>query len=443
MTSFLWPRCIILCTERRTCWINTVKISPKWKRDLFLNLVIFALTAFLLVRYVSLLTNENIGIAQGNSDFLDCYTAGKILAAGKGPLLYDIQTQMAYQREILDALHSTVHYEGGVLLYSHPPIAALGYLPLAHLPFWHAFLVWNCFSVLCLLLALIVLIRINGLLQIAPLRLLVLGTIGFIPLFITVAQGQNTFLALLILALAVALMKGSKELPAGILLSLMIIKFQLLPLFVIIIILKKRWKGLAGFIIGSTCVLMASLILVGPEGLLSYLRLLSQAPSFITQYGFAAAGGICIRGQVYGLLLHNHPQLAMMLSLALAAGLAGVALWRWRGPWHAESAQFDLKMAMTVPIALLISPLINFHDLSFLILPIFTIFGFAVREPLSTGMRNLLLTALLLVGYVLPPIQLAFKNIYGYQPMVLGMLALVTIVVLRFKSMCTNPNRLC
>jgi len=78
-----------------------------------------------------------------------------------------------------------------------------------------------------------------------------------------------------------------------------------------------------------------------------------------------------------------------------------------------------------------------------LILPIFTIFGFAVREPLSTGMRNLLLTALLLVGYVLPPIQLAFKNIYGYQPMVLGMLALVTIVVLRFKSMCTNPNRLC
>jgi hypothetical protein len=443
MASFLWPRHIILYTERRNCWINTVKISPRWKRDLFLNLVIFALTAFLLVRYVSLLTNENIGIAKGNSDFLDCYTAGKILAAGKGPLLYDIQTQMAYQREILDALHSTVQYEGGVLLYSHPPIAALGYLPLAHLQFWHAFLVWNCFSVLCLLLALIVLIRINGLLQIAPLRLLVLGTIGFIPLFIAVAQGQNTFLALLILVLVVALIKRSKELPAGILLSLMIIKFQLLPLFVIIIILKKRWKMLAGFAIGSSCIMIASLILVGLEGCLSYIRLLGKAPSFITQYGFAAASGICIRGQVYGMLLQNYPQLAIILSFALAVGLVGAAIYGWRGPWRADNSQFDLKMAMTVPTALLISPLINFHDLSFLILPIVAVFSFSTREPLSSGIRILLLSASLLVGYVLPSIQLAFRTIHGYQPMVLGMLAFFAIVLIQIRRMGTNPEKPC
>lgn len=405
--------------------------------------MVFSLTAFLLVRYISLLNNENIGIAQGNSDFLDCYTAGKILAAGQGPLLYDIPTQTSYQREILDALHSSVQYEGGVLLFTHPPIAALGYLLLAHLPFWHAFIAWNIFSVLCLLLALIILVRACRLRPITPLRLLVFGTVGFIPLFITILQGQNTFPALLMLVLAISLIKQSKELPAGIFLSLMIIKFQLLPLFLLVGIVKKRWRLLTGFVIGSSFVLMASLILVGPGGCLNYISLLGKAPSFIAQYGFAAAGGICIRGQIYGLLLQNHPQLAIILSFASVAGLVGAAIYGWKGSWQADSAQFDLRMAMTVPAALLISPLINFHDLSFLIVPVFIIFAFAAREPISKGMRNLLLAALLLVGYVLPPIQLALKNVYGLQPMVWGMLALFSIVLVQIGRMRTDQEKPC
>jgi hypothetical protein len=394
------------------------------------------LVAVILLRgYAQSLAGESLEIGKGNADFLAHYTAAQIIAAGKTSLLYDLPTQEFYQGEVLKSLHSSVRFEGGVLPFVYPPIVALLCVPLSHMPFLRAFVVWNCFAVLLLLLSLLVLIRMHHLYLIVSWPAIVLSVVGFVPFFIAVAQGQNTFIALLFLILAIDLINRSRDLPAGIFLSLVAFKLQLLPLFLAIGILKKRWRMLFGSALGVASMIALSLVVFGMDCCLGYTRLLLAMPSFVYKYG-----RISFRGQVYGLLFDCCPRTSTYLSLAGIAGLVAVALWAWKGPWQVRSNNFELKMSMTIIVALLISP-INFHDLSFLIFPIFSIFGIAARGEVTPRVGRTLLIALLLLGYVLPLAQLAAGPAYRFQPMVLGMLVFMSILLFQIKRAGHIPER--
>jgi alpha-1,2-mannosyltransferase len=402
----------------------------------FVRVLLIILVAVILLRqYGQILTSDSIGIAQGNTDFLALYTAAQILAAGHAPLLYDIPTQESYQRQILNSLHSSITFEGGVLPYVYPPIVATLYAPLAHFPFWNAFIVWNCFTLVLMLLGLLVLIRMQNMLQIASWPALILSIVGFLPFFIVIVQGQNTFIALLFLILTLGLMNQSEDVPAGFFLSLVGIKPQLLPLFFVVAIIKKRWKMLFGSLLGVIFMIAVSLAVLGMDCCLGYVKLLLQMPPYIYQYG-----RMSFRGQVYGLLFDCCPRAAAFVNMAGIAGLAALTLWAWKGPWEPRSNDFELKMSLTVIAALLISP-VNFHEMSFLILPIFSIYGVVSRGAMPPGMKRTFLIALLLIGYVFPFAQLGIGIGYRYQPMVLGMMALVGVLLFQIKraTQLTNP----
>jgi hypothetical protein len=403
----------------------------------FIRVLLILLVAVVLLRqYGQVITSGSIGIAQGNTDFLALYTAAQILAAGQAPLLYDIPTQESYQREILKSLHSSIRFEGGVLPYVYPPIVATLYAPLAHFSFWNAFVVWNCFTFVFLLLSLWALIRMHGMLQIASWPALILSIVGFLPFFIVVVQGQNTFIALLFLTLALGLLNQSKDVPAGFFLSLVGIKIQLLPLFLAVAIIRKRWKILFGSVLGVIFMIAVSLAVLGADCCSGYIRLLLQMPPYIYQYG-----RMSFRGEVYGLLFDCCPQAAVFVSIAGIAGLVALTLWAWKGPWQVRSSSFELKMSLTVIAALLISP-VNFHEMSFLILPIFSIYGVASRESMPPGMKRTFMIAVLLIGYVLPFTQLGIGIGYRYQPMVLGMMALMGVLLFQIKRAIQLPHQL-
>ena len=220
----------------------------------------------------------------------------------------------------------------------------------------------------------------------------------------------------------------------GLALSIVLIKFQILPMLLLVALIKRRWCILTGFATGLLLLFSISLPFLGISGWTAYFKLLRAMPSFLNQYGFAASHGYCIRGQLYALLIEHHPQTAMFLTVILMLAMTAWLLWSWKGPWLVTSASFDLKMAATIIIALLTSPLINFHDLAFLILPLFLICGFTLSRPAPLHSSRLIISVSAAVFYFLPPIQLAVRHYYPVQIVVWGLVGLLWILFSHVKA---------
>jgi hypothetical protein len=408
--------------------------SPKLY-PIVIRILCLILTLVLVYSYFSIIVRKENRILKGNCDFLDCYTAAKIIADGRGSSLYEISTQRAYQAGILRSLGTQIHFAGGVLLYSHPPFAALPYSMLARFSYATAYLIWSIISLSLLLSSLYLLQRTFGCLVQGSLAFFVLAVAAFLPFFVVIAQGQNTFLALFFLILALNLVKESKDFPAGIALSIMLVKFQILPVFLLIALIKRRWRVLLGFVAGAVLLISLSLPVFGIGGWSSYFRLLRAMPSFVNQYGFNVQGGYCIRGQIYALLFANYPRAAVFLTELIMFAFAILIVWVWKGHFPADDAVLDLKLAVTVIVAVLIAPLINLHDLSFLILPLCIIYGYATGTAIPRASRDLLLTVAMMVFFFLPLVQLVVGRYYPVQLMVWGLITLMLILLSHIKAL--------
>ncbi len=402
-------------------WARMGKMSPRLKL-IGSRAVSIALSCMLLYSFARVILDDENHVLKGNSDFLDCYTAGQIVRAGEAHLLYDIPIQSSYQRRILNALNSSVTFAGGVLLYTHPPFAALLYVPFAKLTYARAFLLWNLFSLLCLFAVSYLLFRILSPRPMFSLSSRILAVLAFMPLFIVFTQGQNTFLALFFLVLYVVLVKRSKDLAAGLSLSMVLLKFQILPLFLALALIKRRWRIFLGFLAGSAFLFFLTLPVFGIDGWLQYVKLLSDMPTFVNQYGFSAASSFSMRGQIYAVLFTIQPEAAMLVTGFSAVALAWAALAAWNGPWGPTGCAFDMQVAVTVIAAILISPLINFHDLSFLLLPAVLVYHSARTQQAGALRRRLMLWSVPAVLYVLPPLQFLFRPHFPIHPVALGLL---------------------
>jgi len=406
------------------------------------RLLAASLVFTLAAGYLTVILSPQSGILKGNSDFLDCYTAARIISDGKAGLLYDVATQTAYQQKILEELESDVKFAGGVLLYTHPPFAALLYWPLSRLSYAEAFLAWNLLSIMCLGLCLLLLYR-QCELSVRPDPIgLALAVLAFLPIFIAIAQGQNTFLAMLATAGAILCLEQKKDLAGGVSLSLALVKFQFVPLFLAIALLKKRWRMLAGFIAGTSLLVGVSFAVYGVLGMRQYFSLLIKLPSLSSEYGFALPYAYCIRGQMYALLHPAHPAMAATSTVAINLALSAAVLWAWRGRWKAEGAEFNIRMALTIIVALLIGPLANFHDLSFLVLAGFFIHRYYGRGSHLKRWQPFNAAPFRIVAYLLPLVHFIVRARYPLHPMVWGMLMLAGQLMLTVeKAQSPRPFR--
>jgi hypothetical protein len=305
-------------------------------------------------------------LREGNIDFTSFYTAAQIIAQGQGAKLYDLETQKEFQAKVLQQIGSPIRFSGGVLLYSHLPPGALACRLVASFPYHQAHLLWALLSIVLFGGPLWWLAR-SG--HIKGSWLIALASLAFLPFVSVLVQGQDSMMAWLGLLLFYKELKNRHDFRAGCWISLLLIKLLILPVFLAVLVFKRRWRALGGFLAGAASLMLLSCIELGTSWISSFIHLALEIPMMVNLYGVNPQRGECIRGQFLALFGESHQGLANAISIAVCLGLLGLLAYGWKGKWEVEKPVFDFQFSMLVLTSLLVASHLNFHDLVMFGLP--------------------------------------------------------------------------
>ena len=193
-------------------------------------------------------------------DYLAHWTGGRMILDGRAGELYDASAQLHVQ---VGALGPTL----GLSWFVSPPFVALLYVPLALLPFTMSLIVWKLLSLALLVIAL------HLARPLAPARLqqrwhlVVLVVAAAEPTFSALANGQQTFLVLLLWVVGTRLLVARREMAGGAVLALLLVKPQLVFLVPVVLLVRGQRRALAGFTATALVLVGASALVDGGRGL--------------------------------------------------------------------------------------------------------------------------------------------------------------------------------
>jgi len=191
-------------------------------------------------------------------DFLALYTSGVIVKTDP-TRLYDPDLGSQVEHALAP----------GIPMFSplvRPAFSALFYVPLSWMPLAPAFNVWIGMGIAAALSIWYWAFRRFG-----PEALVYCAF--FVPLGVGIAHGQDTaFVTALAILAYVAAERGRKVL-CGLLLALLLAKFHLFLLVPLVLVKRREWRILAGYVSGALVAISVSVALASPQ---SYLKLLTD-----------------------------------------------------------------------------------------------------------------------------------------------------------------------
>ncbi|HEY7089133.1 MAG TPA: glycosyltransferase family 87 protein, partial [Tepidisphaeraceae bacterium] len=349
-------------------------------------------------------------------DFLAFYTAGTFARLGQFDHLYDLDAT----REIEHVLAQQNKLETGASFgpFWNPPFYAWPLAALSKLSYTTALIVWTCFNLTCLGVAIVMLARMlppvvarpPPIMRLAddpvPLKfkrdwrnwalvpMLVLSSMPFVQ---AISHGQNTFASLLLLTLVVTAWRARMPVAAGLLCGLMLYKPQLAAVVAVMLILSMGSRvclGL-GFVAGSLMLIMG---LTMPGVLDNYLTQLPLNLRFMQidnaylwerHATLKAFWRMLLQGRGAGEISGVVIVLTTFSGAMIAAGLAG-AWWRSRRPdiddcWTGETraASRDRLIGATIVAMPLLMPFYFDYDLLLLSVPAVLFAGEMLSKPVG------------------------------------------------------------
>jgi len=391
-----------------------------------------ALFVTLIATYLSIGWKVRSRILEGNNDFIACYTAARMVWDGKGAQLFDLREQTAYQEAILHSLHTDFRFRDGLLAYIHAPFEIIWFIPLGGLGYLQAYCVWLAVSLGCFVAGVYLLLCSQQSVTRGVLAKYILGSLAFFPVFINLLQGQDSAALFLFWTLGYWNVVRSKEATAGLWWSLLLQKFQVVLPTLLVLLMLKRWRVLTGFLTGSLALLVASLAVVGFSGLESYARLIVEVSGWIERKGIYPSQMHNLRAQFYVWFYRDHPGVANLLTGLASVVLLALLLRWWKGEWDPGGARFGLKFSLLVTVSLLVSPHLNLHDLSCLLLPGLLIGQISDQDAGTGSAFRRLRLGTWLVGY---PLMLASLVVSGWLPIHLSVWGMIVIVLLLIQTL--------
>ena len=282
------------------------------------------------------------------ADFLEFYTAGRLVLSGRAERLYDLPLQAQVEHAITGGEWRGFH---GFL---NPPFFALPFVPLALLPYRVAF---ACWTVLGVVLALAT-PRLTGRPRAWP------WVLAFVPAFASVSFGQNALPSLFLLAGTHALLVRGRDGSAGLVLGLLLYKPQLVGVVALALLLERRWRAVAG-VAASGAALTVAALAVSPAAVVAWTRLGRTLVAMPTFAGFPTWNMHSLPA-FFLLLLPSHEPAARILG-ALAS--IAVLVWMRRTQPRYAPATLSRWFAVAVAATVLASPHLFLYDLTLLVLP--------------------------------------------------------------------------
>ena len=286
---------------------------------------------FLLYCLVTLFAYGNVmlrgarpGFWVGPHDFTSFYTGALMLRQGLGSRLYDLAVQAQVQQTLLRPYGWV--FVDGLLPYNYPPFLAILFVPLTWVSLQWAFILWSLANLALIITAVALLLAQWRRLSPGYLAICVVIALTFFPVFQGLFNGQSSFLVLLALTLTYVAQARKHEALSGVALAFGLVKPQLLILFVLWLLVRRRWRALLAFGATAIALLLVSWAITGTDGLMAYLPLTRQMLAWDGRYGITPAMMPNLRGTVVRLshlyqAWHGSPPstLATMLANALFA----------------------------------------------------------------------------------------------------------------------------
>ena len=305
-------------------------------------------------------------------DFFSFYAAAEIFVKQGPAHVYDILTQKQFEIAVSHRPPDTFI----VLPYFHPPFYTLLIAPLAFLSYRDAYYAMTAFNVLLAVALVVILVR--GSLRIHGRAVIVAASLiaGFLPLFVTILQGQSDLVVLVPLAGAYTAWSRGRAGWAGILSALAFSKPQLLLLIPVLFIARRSWRAMGGFAATIFLLAVISVATFGFGPVLDYANAVG---------GWGIGGSLPTHGQavytdtaVYSLrhvleILPGGGKVAAFVILVALLALVAIAL-----SWRPDVPRLDFALA--VAASLVLSPHQNVHDLALLVIP-----GFALADLALAG----------------------------------------------------------
>jgi hypothetical protein len=300
-------------------------------------------------------------------DFRTQYVAGYMVRAGFAHELYDYESTRRFQNELVSESEKA-------LPFIHLSYEALLYVPFSFLRYESAYFLFFAVNLTLLALSFAALKHYMFSLNEAWNYLPLIIFVCFLPVTMTLLEGQNSIFLLLLMILVFKEIEREREFSAGLLLGLASIKFQYVIPIGLLFVAWRRWRFLGGLAFSCSLVLGVSIWLTGVAGFEAYLSLLGNMSAH-----FSSENGMRL-----GIRPELMPNLRGLITVIMSGPPSNRA-----NVFTVIASAVTLIVAATkkrsFPLALLAALLVSYHetftDATLLILPIALAASVAAREP--------------------------------------------------------------
>jgi hypothetical protein len=329
--------------------------SGSWlTRSAVLSLCVALLSLTILV-VVNDVRNHTLG-----GDFGHFYAVSRLLRQGRIDAILSPPVFTAV------AEHHLGKSVGGLYLWPHPPTALLLFYPLGSVPFVTAYAI-------AMVLGLAV--YVSAVLAIVPGRASAAAALAFPGVAITLNTGQTSFLTAGLMGWCLLALPRRPVL-AGVLAGLLTFKPHLAVLLPIAFVAGRHWRALAAAAVTAVALATTSLFAFGLEPWVGFIRV---APSIrkVLEVHSTHQGYQSVLSAIR--LAGGDLVFAYAAQLSVAALVAGVVAWTWRG-----GVRRHVAAPMPVLATLLATPYLWDYDYMLMAIAL----AFTIRDAQVVGWRD-------------------------------------------------------
>ncbi len=207
------------------------------------------------------------------SDFVNLYDGGILGLQGKSVKIYDYNVQAELMKKTLAPIVPELPF-----YLQAPPIFFVCCIPLAFLSLAGAWELFCAVALAALIWAIFELCKSRPDFSTTFRRAFaVISVLASFPAWIALRLGNNGVLLVPGLTIFFSLLKSKKYFAAGLASALLMVKVQYLPTVMIIGFVLGRWRYLAGAAIAGLLVCLLSVLVVGADNVVDWVRVLLHA----------------------------------------------------------------------------------------------------------------------------------------------------------------------
>ena len=294
------------------------------------------------------------------TDYALYLAQSKVMDSGASSQIYDLSVADRPYRELLHSYNRDPVFQSWtadivVGPVPYPPIFAWALRPFTWISPPMSFALWYCLN---MALALVIGWRLAGHSGSWDRPTIMLLFLGSYPVVLNLYVGQIQILLAWFVAEFYLALRAGKEFQSGIWLGCLLLKPHYGLLLGLLLLWKRCWHAVFGAATAGGVIVGGSVLAAGVGGVLAYPSAFSGMAQF---RGDDPTIMINWRSVILDIYPSIYGKSGMLLTLALAAATLFLLAWVWRGQWNPQSADFPVKILLTLLATLIAS----FHSHSY------------------------------------------------------------------------------